>query len=610
MPQLFVVSTVTSNFTRSAVTATINGNTCQEYNRHGGPGDVIKLFVTSSGTLCKAVFDDYREFTFIGITPGAQTPGSFTPPQGCKCGQPIDIAVVLDRSGSISQTEFQNQRAFVVGFAGSFAYGPFGANLALIHFNTPAWTTLTMTEGINDANVQTAVDKLECCIDDPDMTKSCCCCGTSVSSGMRLGADQLKLGRPGVEKVLLVISDGYHNHDILGNDCAQQSQACRDDLQAATDYVKRAIPDVKIYSIGVGADRDISMDELLIVADGKNESVMRYTDFTNLAQNSLDLVARACQENLNPCGGCCGFCVCGQCTAPDACDQSNFCQPNAVSGACCKKTPMDCTDPTDKCATYACDATQGKCLATPIACKPSDGCFNYTCAAATGACSTWANPACGNQPECTTHAQCNDGNACTDDLCDFATSACKWTSIAATCNDNNLCTIDECDVAALAGSSPCKYTPVAADFCDDQSNCTIDRCDAALGCVNENVTCADENACTDDFCDPWKGCLHTPKVCQNDGDDKCKIWFCLSGKCEYRNATEGCGANVAIVAATLTTAAIIGIVVGVVLCVAGIGAGGAYAYSQAAGTGSFAPVANNPIYVGSGAQGTNPLYKQ
>jgi len=64
------------------------------------------------------------------------------------------------------------------------------------------------------------------------------------------------------------------------------------------------------------------------------------------------------------------------------------------------------------------------------------------------------------------------------------------------------------------------------------------------------------------------------------------------------------------VAAALSTAAIIGIIVGVVLCVAGVGAGGAYAYSQAAGAGSVAPVANNPIYVGSGAQGTNPLYRE
>jgi len=132
--------------------------------------------------------------------------------------------------------------------------------------------------------------------------------------------------------------------------------------------------------------------------------------------------------------------------------------------------------------------------------------------------------------------------------------------------------------------------------------------DAQIGCVNENVTCDDQNTCTDDFCDAFKGCLSTPIECPNDGSDKCLLFFCLNGTCASRKAGD-CGPPIPVVVATLSTAAVIGIVIGVVLCVAGVGAGGAYAYSQAAGIGSAAPVANNPIYVGSGAQGTNPLYK-
>jgi hypothetical protein len=325
------------------------------------------------------VFGDLRELTFSNVRQGAVDATLFTPPANCKCGQPIDLSVVLDRSGSISQTEFGNQKAFVTGFTSKFAYGPLGANLALVHFNTPAWTSLTMTEGVSDANVKTAMDNLKCCTTSKNMDDSCCCCGTSISSGMRMGCDQLVLGRSRTEKVLIVVTDGYHNHDINGNDCAEDGPECRADLQAATDYCKRIVPDIKIYAVGVGADRDVSMDELLIVADQKAERVLRYTDFTNLAQNSLDLVARACQENVNPCGGCCGFCVCGQCTAPDQCDSTSFCNPSAVSGVCCKQAPRVCDNPNDKCFDYACDDVQAACVQTPIACKPNTTCYTYAC---------------------------------------------------------------------------------------------------------------------------------------------------------------------------------------------------------------------------------------
>jgi len=363
---------------------------------------------------------------------------------------------------------------------------------------------------------------------------------------------------------------------------------------------------VKMYGIGVGADRDISLDELLIMADNHPERVLRYTDFTNLAQNSLDLVARACQENLNPCGGCCGFCTCGQCTAPDACDSTNFCTPNTVSGVCCKETPKDCVDPTDLCNVYTCDEAANACVETPIACKPNQPCFTYACAPATGLCATTVLTltGCTGVPECSTALQCDDGNACTTDVCNTNTQMCEWTNIATSCDDNNACTIDECDV-----NTGCKHTDVPADYCDDQSVCTTDRCDPVAGCINQNITCNDDNACTDDFCDPFRGCLSAAKVCPNDGKDKCKLFFCLNGTCSTRKA-DGCKVPVVAVAAALSTAAIIGIIIGVVLCVAGVGAGGAFAYSQAAGSGSVAPVANNPIYVGSGAQGTNPLYKQ
>jgi len=64
-----------------------------------------------------------------------------------------------------------------------------------------------------------------------------------------------------------------------------------------------------------------------------------------------------------------------------------------------------------------------------------------------------------------------------------------------------------------------------------------------------------------------------------------------------------------VIGASLGAAAIIGIVIAAVLFAAGIAGGGAYAIAQSSGSATAAGVSNNPLYVGHGAQGTNPLYK-
>jgi len=58
---------------------------------------------------------------------------------------------------------------------------------------------------------------------------------------------------------------------------------------------------------------------------------------------------------------------------------------------------------------------------------------------------------------------------------------------------------------------------------------------------------------------------------------------------------------------TISTGAIIGIVLAVVVVIALVGGGGAYAYSQAAASGSVAVTNNNPLYHAMGTSGENPI---
>jgi len=101
---------------------------------------------------------------------------------------------------------------------------------------------------------------------------------------------------------------------------------------------------------------------------------------------------------------------------------------------------------------------------------------------------------------------CDDGNACTTDLCDTQLDECVNTDISADCNDGNACTADSCVPA-----TGCVNTDNSAR-CEDSDVCTDDRCDPVTGCVNtdNSARCDDSDVCTDDRCDPVNGCVNTP----------------------------------------------------------------------------------------------------
>lgn len=74
---------------------------------------------------------------------------------------------------------------------------------------------------------------------------------------------------------------------------------------------------------------------------------------------------------------------------------------------------------------------------------------------------------------CNTAADCDDGDPCTDDICN--NGACENPSIggccasASDCNDNDPCTLDSCE------NNVCVNDP-DPDVCDDGIDCTVDAC--------------------------------------------------------------------------------------------------------------------------------------
>ncbi len=112
---------------------------------------------------------------------------------------------------------------------------------------------------------------------------------------------------------------------------------------------------------------------------------------------------------------------------------------------------------------------------------------------------------------CTSDPECNDSNACTQDLC--IDNVCQHPAV--NCDDGLFCTYDTCDPA-----TGCQHTTVS---CDDGVACTVDTCDDVNDeCVNapNDAACNDNIACTTDDCDPVAGCTHTDnctdgKVCNH-----------------------------------------------------------------------------------------------
>src|SRR5262249_37998522 len=147
---------------------------------------------------------------------------------------------------------------------------------------------------------------------------------------------------------------------------------------------------------------------------------------------------------------------------------------------------------------------------------------------------------------CSTATQCDDGDACTTDVCEssvcgsFVVPDCKHCTTAADCDDGNTCTTETCDAGvcghrAVAGCRPC----TTATDCNDGNPCTSDVCGASRSCELTTIAgcrrcttatdCDDDNACTTDVCaggvcqaHPIEGC--GAEVCNdgidNDGDGK------------------------------------------------------------------------------------------
>lgn len=268
-----------------------------------------------------------------------------------------------------------------------------------------------------------------------------------------------------------------------------------------------------------------------------------------------------------------------------ACDNGLYCDgyESCWGGACQSGTPAVCND-NDSCTQDICDAILDKCV---FNLKNLSGSESWTIA---GTCSDGADNDCdgkvdyadSNCRQCQTNGDCNDGNVCTQDVCNLATYKCENNYLnGISCDDGKWCTVNDacsygvcngtlrdcssygdiCNVGTCDESADtCKKSPKPdSTICDDGQWCTVsDHCSSGT-CISgglrncgtgytcnevtdqcgyqqcqNNSDCNDNNPCTQDVCDTttWTCGHQNANGTPCDDGQWCTIGeYCVNGYC-------------------------------------------------------------------------------
>ena len=252
--------------------------------------------------------------------------------------------------------------------------------------------------------------------------------------------------------------------------------------------------------------------------------------------------AGLCEHLAKSSGDACGDSADGPCTAPDTCDGAGTCLANdEPDETACPGDALICTD--DICLAGACEHP-----ALPIG-TLCDGAGAEDCSGADtcdgeGACV--ANDGSDGSP-CTP-----DDNDCTQDQCEAGVCTHPVSELGAPCGDSEGSDCSAPDSCDAGGICLLNHAPDGDACADDGNECSEDVCDSGA-CVHPasapGASCGDplEDDCTAaDSCDGAGACLANDAPddasCTTDDND-CTDDVCVAGACEHPPSVIGtsCG---------------------------------------------------------------------
>ena len=181
------------------------------------------------------------------------------------CDSLVDIAFLVDSSGSIGHIDYEREKDFIKRVAQRFSISPSHTRASIIVYSDSATIEARWDEYTNTEDFERAVDKL------PYRASL-----SRIDKALKLAASDLfPKARPNANRIAVVITDG-------------RLTSARD----ASEPLKKA--GVRIVVLGVGASVDIR--ELRTMTESE-EHVLRADDFTKVNLEVDKVVRIACPKN-------------------------------------------------------------------------------------------------------------------------------------------------------------------------------------------------------------------------------------------------------------------------------------------------------------------------
>ena len=491
---------------------------------------------------------------------GCNATCSFEPSEQCLA--PVDIMLVIDKSGSMNaqdgaNTRIQNAKSAAITFVNTVNFSKDTVGLASFNQNA------TLNQGLTNNNV-TIINAINALAASDQ---------TNIGDGIKVGREELVLNG-GATKAMILLSDGAPNAMTLPNGslgfCFVNPTSptnCTIYALNQSNITKNA--GIELFTIGVGNNINNFTKDLLKQMASTPENFFFAPNSTVLDAISLQIAGEICPCHGFDCSINSDECNVGSCNlntdqcefkpepAQTSCEaDGNLCTNEECdgAGACAPVDEVDCTQINGPCNEGTCNPATGLCGSTPLP-------LSTPCDTDNSLCTTQH---CNGQGTCVVNSTKSvpQSQQCQSFYCDPQNGQIKsnFTSfpLSTTCEaDGNLCTNDHCNgqgscvlnnnvnCAGLNGqcqsgvcnplTGGCQPSflgfPLSTTCQADNSLCTLDHCNGNGACLTfDNVEVPPTEECTSYFCDPADGKVKPnffslSTFCQTDDND-CTIQHC------------------------------------------------------------------------------------
>ncbi|XP_048581312.1 uncharacterized protein LOC5512067 isoform X7 [Nematostella vectensis] len=207
-----------------------------------------------------------------------------TSDRACPCKDPVDLAFVVDSSGSIGRKNFNSMMQFIVDVIRNFNPGPNGTHVSMVSYSTDARVDFKFNS-LRPSNITTStyaallrsVDRLDGF--------------TFIDKALALANKELFTEEAGmrknVHKIMLLLTDGYQTKDM----------GPYTPLDRAVRPIKKK--GFRVYSLGIGSE--VNLGELRLLASNPLQDVFVANTFDELKLKVNEISYQFCYKVGDPC---------------------------------------------------------------------------------------------------------------------------------------------------------------------------------------------------------------------------------------------------------------------------------------------------------------------